>query len=364
MKGLIKRHIYIGCLIVLIAAFHLLTQSKPVMTAVSNTALVIKQFISGICAVLPLSVGELLVILAICTALFFIVFCIVRIVKAEKKWPVIYRLFTLALSVVLTLYFLFCVLLNASYYADSFRDKSGIEVSKSSVDELYDTMSFFVAKVKETASSVSRDDNGLFNVAYKELIKESVGIYDGAEALFPFLKMKDRPPKPVLFSRLMSRFNYTGFYFPYTGEANINIDVVPCMIPATIAHEMAHQRGIASEQEANFVALLACSESGNADYEYSGWLFGFIHLGNALYKYDKDRYFELAALLPEEAKVDIRANNDYWARFDTPEAKVTEKVYDAFLKGNGQELGVQSYGAVVDLIIAWYKSGGFKQTGL
>jgi hypothetical protein len=64
--------------------------------------------------------------------------------------------------------------------------------------------------------------------------------------------MKDTRPKPIFFSKVMSRYNYTGFYFPFTGEANVNTDIASCMIPATAAHEMAHQRGIASERRQTF----------------------------------------------------------------------------------------------------------------
>ena len=166
--------------------------------------------------------------------------------------------------------------------------------------------------------------------------------------------------KAAFYSRLMSAFNYTGFYFPYTGEATVNVDPPPALLPATIAHEMAHQRGVSSEQEANFVAVLACTESGNAAYEYSGWLFGFIHLGNALYRWDADTYFALAGRLPESVWADLEANRVYWAQFETKAAEVSDKVYDAMLKSYGQSMGVQSYGAVVDLLIAWYLEGGFE----
>jgi hypothetical protein len=282
------------------------------------------------------------------------------VIKEKRRGRAVLRRLASALARALSVYLLLCVFLNASYRAESFQDKSGLKAVKSSLDELYDVAELFVEKLGETFGRVSRDEAGLFAVPVERLIKESVSIYDGAEALFPFLSMRDVRPKPVFFSRVMSRFNYTGFYFPFTGEANINVDITPCMIPSTIAHEMAHQRGIASEQEANFVAILACSESGNAAYEYSGWLLGYINLGNALYKYDAERYFELASHLPEPVKADIRANNAYWAKYETAEAKVSEKIYDSFLKGNGQELGVESYGRVVDLLIAWHKEGGFR----
>ena len=79
----------------------------------------------------------------------------------------------------------------------------------------------------------------------------------------------------------MSAMNFTGVYFAFTGESNINVDAPACLIPSTIAHELSHQRGIASEQECNFLAVLASTTSGDPVYEYSGWLMGYIHLGNA-----------------------------------------------------------------------------------
>jgi len=130
------------------------------------------------------------------------------------------------------------------------------------------------------------------------------------------------------------------------------------MIPATIAHEMAHQRGVASEQEANFVEILTCMKSGNPVYEYSGAFSAFINLGNALYRYDKEAYAQLWYSLPPEVLADMQANNEYWQQFENKAAEVTEKVYDSFLKSQGQELGVQSYGACVDLLIAYYNEYG------
>ena len=121
-------------------------------------------------------------------------------------------------------------------------------------------------------------------------------------------------------------------------------------------HELAHQRGISSEQECNFLAILACTTCGRDDYAYSGWLLGYIYLGNALHGADTDRWQKIYDALPETAKADLSDNNAYWAQFRSGTTrKVSNKVYDSFLKSYGESKGLQSYGTVVDLLVAYYQ---------
>ena len=41
------------------------------------------------------------------------------------------------------------------------------------------------------------------------------------------------------------------------------MDCPASFLPSTIVHEMAHQRGIASEQECNFIAIAVSLASGD-----------------------------------------------------------------------------------------------------
>mgnify|MGYP000844914845 FL=1 len=159
----------------------------------------------------------------------------------------------------------------------------------------------------------------------------------------------------MYFSRLMSIIDFTGFYCPYTGEANVNVDSPACLLPSTAAHEMAHQRGIASEQECNFLAILASTTSGNPAYVYSGYLMGFIHLGNALYRVDPETYWTIRDQLPETVEADLAYNNAYWDQFrDSVVQQASNRIYDGMLKAYGDENGIASYGTVVDLLVAYY----------
>ena len=135
----------------------------------------------------------------------------------------------------------------------------------------------------------------------------------------------------------------------------MNIDAPACMIPATVAHEMAHQRMTASEQEANFVGIAAAVSSGDPVFQYSGYLFGLVQLCNALYPAAPEAWREITGTyFTQELANDWNANNAYWAELSSPVEDAAGQVYDSFLKGNDQELGMRSYGACVDLLVTYF----------
>ena len=96
------------------------------------------------------------------------------------------------------------------------------------------------------------------------------------------------PPKPVLASKLMSYANIGGMFFPFTMESNINVDNPFSTVPWTMAHELAHQCGFMREDEANFIAYLACKESDDALMRYSGLLLAYDNATAALRKADPE----------------------------------------------------------------------------
>lgn len=249
---------------------------------------------------------------------------------------------------------LYCALWGVNYYADGFQAKSGIRAQPVAVEELERVTVYFARRLGETADAVDRDDGGVFAVDREEIFAASPDIYRNISREFPFLARTDRVPKKMFFSRLFSAMNFTGFYSPYTGESSLNVDSPACLLPANIAHELAHQRGIASEQECNFLAIAAATSSDNPVYQYSGYLMGYIHLSNALYRADRDRWAAVYAALPETVLADLRYHSAYWDQFEGLTAAVSTAVYDSALKSYGQTDGIQSYGTVVDLLTAYY----------
>jgi hypothetical protein len=153
----------------------------------------------------------------------------------------------------------------------------------------------------------------------------------------------------------MSYMHITGVYSFFTGEANVNVNFPDYTIPYTAAHELAHQRGIAREDEANFIAYLVCISSDDAYIRYSGYLNLYEYVASALYRADPDLYFDLRDQLPSAVRYELIAYSEFFDQFrDSTVGEISNAVNDLYLKGNGTE-GTQSYGLVVDLAVAYDK---------
>lgn len=244
-----------------------------------------------------------------------------------------------------------CALWGTQYYGTSFAEKGGMTAPPVGVEELAAVTDYFAAQVNAAAPLVDRDADGVFNVDTREIFDGYAHLYDPLTARWPFLDGPERRPKPAFYSKLMSAWGFTGYLCPLDGESTLNVDSPAVFLPVTIAHELAHQRGVAAEQEANFVGVVAATASVNADYQYSGWLFGYLHLSNALYSADPARAAESYQALCDAARADLAANNAYWKQWEGPVKQTGEKVYTTFLQGYGQTLGMRSYGACVDLLV-------------
>ena len=339
-------------------SFRLLRSNRAVMNFLTDRLThPVRGFIAAVCSITVWSVAEWLLILAVLSAVAFIVFFTASLIKNSREvFFVIFRYLSSAGITALTIMTLMALMWNANYYADSFSQKSGIVAGETGVEELYETTRLMAALLSGSSGSVARDDNLLFAEDMDMLFNESTTVFRGIEQEYPFLKGRELRCKKVFFSKGLSEIRTTGVAFPLTGEANINIDQPAAFIPSTIAHEIAHQRKVASEQEANFVAVLACEMSDSAAFRYSGYLFAYDYLAGALAREDYGRFREINDSLDDGVKADLRFSYEYWRQYEGKISEVSDSIYDDYLKTQGQEMGTKSYGAVVDLLIEYYYS--------
>ena len=353
-----KLHIWFLTDLFLLAAFLAARHQKAWMNALADRVTTpLKTALGRLWGAVPFSVMEVLYTLAGIAAAVYVVWSIAAVARAKgRRRRRAYGAVLGALCAALSVYLAFCLLWGVNYWTDSFQDKSGIHEEAVSVAELTAVTQWFADRLAETADDVPRDTAGLFAASKEEILAAYASVYDGAEALFPFLEFESQPPKAMVYSKFMSAMNFTGVYCPFTGETNLNVDAPACLLPATVAHELAHQRGIASEQECNFLAVLAATTCGDPVYAYSGWLMGYIHLGNALFEADQEAWRGIRDRLPETVLADLSVNNAYWAQYRGAASVAGKTVYDKVLKAYGDADGIRSYGTVVDLLTVYYRT--------
>lgn len=348
----------LGLPVLLMGAFRLLQQDRALMNGwVFGVVAPVEQFFSRLWAIFPCSVAELLVGSGLLTGLFWLVRALVLLVLRRRVGQFVRRLLALV-AVCLWLLAGLDWLWNATYYADGFALRAGLSGQPCTVEELGAVTEVFVQRASLLATRVPRDGQGRFAVSVEECLRRGVQAYSGLEKEFSFLQLDSVRAKPLLCSKIQSALGFTGVYFPFTGEANVNVAAPACLLPATIAHEMAHQRMVAAEEEANFVGIAACLTSRDEVFQYSGYLMGLIHLSNALCRVDPMGWAALRQQFSPELAQDWNGNNAYWAARQSAVENAAEQAYDAFLKGNDQSLGVRSYGACVDLLVTWLGTRG------
>jgi hypothetical protein len=162
------------------------------------------------------------------------------------------------------------------------------------------------------------------------------------------------PAKPVHASGILSRLGLSGIFIPFTGEPNVNRLLPHPSLVAAVAHEKAHQRGITHESEASFAAFLALYQSSDPYLRYCGLLEATGSVLGALARTDPEAFAEVARAIPATARADWARSREFWARYRGPAQRVSRRVNDLYLRANRVPGGVQSYGAVVDLLVGYY----------
>ena len=352
-----KLHLWLLGDLLALGLFYLVRTNTALMNAVAeHITAPLRRAIAALTYLTEVSIMEVLCVLLVLGAAGYLLWSVAAVIRA--KGARLHRLYSAVLGAGcfgLSIWAAFCLLWGINCWTDGFQTKSGIYAQPVSREDLAAVTLYFARQLCDSADDVARDENGSFAVPRKEILADSLHVYDAVEEQFPFLAYDDVGVKGVHFSYAMSALDFTGIFCPFTAESNVNMDAPASRLPCTAAHELAHQRGIFSEQECNFLGILASTTSGIPAYEYSGWTSAFIYAGNALCSVEPELYWAIRRLLPPEVEQDFADSAAYWAQFeDTASQTVSNTVYDGVLKAWGDERGIQSYGTVVDLLVAYY----------
>jgi len=305
-------------------------------------------------SIFPFSVTEFIIYLLV---LLFVLGAIVGIISGKKKF-VMKWLYGVSFTISLLL-FLYTIGCGINYYRTPFSELQEYEISDYSTEELKELCLSLTVQVNEAAKLISLDENGNMSLDGIDVIIEARNNMESLGEDYPSLAGYYPTPKYIQNSELLSVQQLMGIYLPFTIEATVNKNMPVYDIPSTLCHELSHLKGFMREDEANFIAYLACMNSDIPEFRYSGALLAYEYSINALYQSgDLECYNEVLRQLCDTACNELVNNYAYWARYDTMIAEVSAEINDTYLKANSQENGVASYGRMVDLLLADYYGAG------
>ena len=302
---------------------------------------------------IPFSVGDLfyaLVVLYILKRLIIMI-RLLRKKKTDRAYWVggLRRLGFIALLV----YVAFNFLWGLNYNRIGIEKQVGLKQEKISRDQLVDLMKALAIKMNALDSEAHLMREKLKKKKF--LFQEADKAYENLVATQPTFKYNFRSTKPSLFSYLGNYLGYTGYYNPFTGEAQVNTTVPLFIQPFTTCHEIGHQLGYAKENEANFAGFLSGRSSNDPTVRYSVYFDVYAYARLYLYVQDSMELRRLDSTLNPGVRRDFRELREFLRKHENPVERVIDKLYSQYLKANEQPLGRITYSEVIVWLVAYHK---------
>ncbi len=315
-----------------------------------------RKLLAYLTAWIPFSLAELLLcLLPVIVVTLIVIGC--KYYCNTGRETAVYVGMLLSAVCVIAILFIWCF--APGYYGKTLDKKLNLARNPSTSSELYLTADWLRHEMDPLLSEITflPDGSSVMPYSYEEMNSKLLSAYERFCEKYDITDNFYSRVKPVMLSEPWSYTHITGVYTFFTGEANINVNFPDYTVPYTAAHELAHQRGIAREDEANFVAFLVCMESEDAYIRYSACLNVYEYVSSALRSADSSLYMQALTHLPNEIRAEEIAYSRFFDKYrDNVAATVTEATNNTYLQSQGAAEGTRSYNMVVDLAVAYYKA--------
>lgn len=353
-----KNRILIGTLLILVLFIRLFSANALLTERYYSTRLYpyISTFFRTLTGWFPFSLGDLLYGLAVIWLIWKATANIKALIRNKITKQFFFKKLFTSIVVLLVIYIAFNLFWGINYNRQGIASQLGLTMEKYTPQDLKMVNNILLDKVNKNKAAIIR--KGALPLTSNEIFKRSDIAYNEAYKKYAFLEYRNPSVKTSLWGWLGNYLGFTGYYNPFTGEAQVNTTVPKFLQAYTTCHEIAHQLGYAKENEANFVGYLAASSSKDSLVLYSVYLDLFLYADRNLYSVDSAAAKLFAQQLLPEVKADLKEVRDFNRRHQNPVEPVIRWLYGKYLQSNQQPLGVLSYDEVTGFLIAYYKKYG------
>lgn len=332
-----------GILVAQFFLFYILSKFDGIISFNAQLFEFQKKVHQSIFSVFPFSVGDLFYLILILYVAFQVYQCFKRSFKKNLK-----RILIL-LNII---YFLYQIFWGLLYFQDPLINQfSDTKLKNEDIEKL---ALEFLSHCKNLREQVKEDNNGIFIsdditslttnllIAQKELPEQFSK--DGTTSI--------KSVKPSLLDQLLNYTGISGYYNPFTAEAQYNPNLPSTNLGFTISHEMAHQLGYAREQEASFIGYLTCQQSNDIALQYSSSLYALKSLLSALQVINPTLVNSILDQYSAGMKRDRLYEKQFSHRYYGKSAQLFSWSNDLFLKSNRQD-GSVSYSYFTELLVRY-----------
>jgi len=267
-------------------------------------------------------------------------------------------------------YIIFNLVWGWNYYRKGPDAQLNLSVGTYSSSDVKALLDEVIIKLNENRLMISAD-TALPPKKFSELKDGAVKSYANVSKEFSFLHYSMPSIKRTMYSSFAQYMGFTGYYNPFTGEAQLRTHLPEIMKPFILCHEIGHQVGYAKEFEASFVGYLAAASSDDPYFRYSVYLdlYNSVRTKLVFTGFEEGDTTIIRTVLPEYNKkldtlvrFDRRKIREYFTRNQTALSEqmssVVMSMYEQYLKANDQAAGLKSYDDVVSLLIAYKRKYG------
>lgn len=303
---------------------------------------------------IPFSIGDIFYILIGILALRWLY----KNVHRLKREPV--RFFIDIAATLSLVYFVFNLLWGFNYYRMPLHETLALERDYTT-EQLIETTKRLIAKSNALHRELGFEDSTKVTLPYsqQEIFDMSDNGYKNLEKEFPQLAYHPKSIKKSGWSLGLTYMGYSGYYNPFSGEAQVNNLIKTYKFSVVSCHEQAHQIGYAAENEANFVATLATLHNDNTYIKYTGYIFALRYCVNEIARRDMEAYEALLPTINFGILESYREMREFWASYQNPFEDISKAFWDQFLKANNQSKGIMSYSYMVALVVNYFEDKPF-----
>ncbi len=150
-----------------------------------------------------------------------------------------------------------------------------------SIKEIENVRNHLVNQLNACAEEVARNEYGHVIYDREKMTQATFKAMQEQAKDYPLLAGFYPPMKDAICSDFLDWMNIGGYTYPYTMEVTWNVYCTDLFYPTLLAHESSHHQGYYQENEANFIAFLACTQSEDPLVRYSGYEDAYEYLNEA-----------------------------------------------------------------------------------